>query len=50
MRVLANVVVGRGVPSIIKLDAATLDDATLQASRLGYTVLSCRAAGLGFGE
>lgn len=50
MRVLANVVQGRGAPSAIELDAPSIDDARLLAQRQGYTVLSCKPAGLGLGE
>jgi general secretion pathway protein F len=48
MRVQADVVQGREAPRRIWLDAPTVDDARLQAERLGYTVLSCRSTGFAF--
>lgn len=50
MRVQANVVQGRGAPSVIELDAPSVDDARLMAQRQGYIVLSCKPAGLGLAE
>src|SRR5258706_14047062 len=50
MRVRADVVQGRGSPRTIELDAPSVDDAKLQAARMGYTVLSCRSSGGGLGN
>lgn len=49
MRVVVNVVRGRGVPASIELDAASVAEARAQATRHGYSVLSCRATGIGLG-
>lgn len=46
MRVQADIVQGRGAPRTIQLEAPTLDDARVQAERLGFTVLSCRPIGI----
>lgn len=43
MRVRMDVVQGRGLPRQIQLEAASADDARLQASRMGYVVLSTHA-------
>ena len=44
MRAQLDVVMGRGVPRTIELEAPTLDAARQQAVGLGYAVLSSRAA------
>jgi len=48
MRVLLNVVQGRGVPRTIELTASDIDAARQEAAGLGLTVLSARAGGLQF--
>lgn len=46
MRAQLDVVMGRGAPRMIELDAPSLDAARQQALNLGYAVLSCRVAGM----
>ena len=50
MRVRADVVVGRGAPRTLELDAPSLGEARLHATRMGYCVLSCRAVALEAGR
>ena len=45
MRVQLTVAQGKGLPRRIELDAPTLADARVQATRLGHVVLSCQSAG-----
>jgi type II secretory pathway component PulF len=44
MRVELEVVSGRGVPHALRLEAVSIEDASAQAARLGYAVLSTRTA------
>lgn len=46
MRIRLDVVQGRGMPCQIQLEAASADEACMQATRMGYSVLSTRVVSL----